>query len=235
MPRFFPEAWFGWLWLALLLGLVLAAAYVDFRRYVIPKALSLSLLLAGTVLQMVRGAWLGSQEIAVWLLPPGIVWGALDGLVFALAGFVTGFGLFFALWLLRTCGGGDVKLFAAIATWTGPNLALWVLGASVFVVAVLASLKGIFLLLVGRRRELVSQAGGNRVRRPGRHSTSRNQERTVQEMLEQGERPKRLMSFSLPLAISLALVLGWKFWEELRLPWASNWHSPTNTGQTSSL
>lgn len=235
MPRFFPEVWFGWLWLALLLSLVLTAAYVDFRRYVIPKALSLTLLVAGTVLQMVRGAWLGSQEIAVWLLPPGIFWGALDGLLFALAGFVTGFGLFFALWLLRTCGGGDVKLFAAIATWTGPNLALWVLGASIFVVAILASLKGIYLLLVGRRRELVAQAGANRARRHAGHSSNPNQERTVQEMLEQGERPKRLMSFSLPLAISLALVLGWKFGEELRLPWALNWHFPMNTGQTSSL
>lgn len=222
MHRFFPAVWFGWLWLALLLCGVLAAAYVDFRRYVIPRTLTIGLLVLGLVLQTVRGAWLGAQGFSVWLLPAGVFSGAVDGLLFALAGFATGFGLFFALWLLRTCGGGDVKLFAAIATWTGPISALWLLALSIVVVTVLATSKAIFLMLTGQMRQALPTEG----RTESSRWQNRDRELSVQEMLQRGQKPKRLLSFSLPLAVSLVLLLAWKCPRELGLAPPSPAHSP---------
>jgi len=222
MHRFFPAVWFGWLWLALLLVLVFAAAYVDLRRYVIPKVLTLGLWVLGMVLHTLRGAWLGWQGNSVWLLPPGVLLGAVDGLLFALAGFVTGFGLFFALWLLRTCGGGDVKLFSAIATWTGPISALWLLGLSIVVVTVLATTKAIFLMLTGQMRQALPAESRTE---PSRRQ-NRDRELSVQEMLQRGQKPKRLLSFSLPLAVSLVLLLAWKCPRELGLAPPSPAHSP---------
>jgi prepilin peptidase CpaA len=210
MRPFFPTVWFGWVWLALLLSLVFTAAYVDFRRYVIPKWITISLLLAGVVLNGIRGGWLGWAGQAVWCLPSGWAWGILDGLLFALAGFATGFGLFFLLWLLRTCGGGDVKLFAALGAWIGPAWCLWVLGLSIVLVAILGTLKAVLGLITSGPRKGLPPLSGSRRRA--------DKDLTVQEMLEQGQRPKRLLSFSLPVALSLALFLAWKLRHELLLP-----------------
>ncbi|MCS7168489.1 MAG: A24 family peptidase [Gemmatales bacterium] len=217
MALFFPNAWFGWGWLALLWAIVFVAAYMDFRRYLIPKPLTVTLFGLGLLANLVRGAWLGLHEKSVWVLPHGIWLGALDGLLFALAGFLTGFGLFFALWLLRTCGGGDVKLFAAIGAWIGPVLSLWVLGISIVLVAILATLKALYGLITQGPRESLPDLSSRR---------RAEKELSVQEMLARGQRPKRLMSFSFPLALSLVLFLAWKFRDELHLP---KWFSNTTT------
>lgn len=214
MKSFFPAPWFAWGWLALLLTLVFLAAYVDLRRYLIPKWLTITVLVGGVVANTVRGAWLGSQGIAVWTLSAGVWFGAFDGLLFALAGFLTGFGLFFALWLLRTCGGGDVKLFAGIGAWIGPEWCLWVLGLSIMLVAVLATIKLLFSMVTQGPREVFPELSASQRRT--------NKELTVQQMLQQGQKPKRLLSFSLPVALSLTLFLAWKFRHELQLPILDN-------------
>lgn len=59
-------------------------------------------------------------------------WG---GLQFALAGFGTGFGILFLLWISGGGGGGDVKLMGAVGAWLGPNLTLIVFIASGFLAA----------------------------------------------------------------------------------------------------
>jgi Flp pilus assembly protein protease CpaA len=64
------------------------------------------------------------------LSPAGVATGAVDGLLFAAAGFAGGFTLFFGLWLMGVCGGGDVKLFAALGAWIGPVLVVAVLAVS---------------------------------------------------------------------------------------------------------
>jgi prepilin peptidase CpaA len=52
----------------------------------------------------------------------------------------------FALFCLRLMGGGDVKLWAAVALWVGPDLIV----THVVLVAILGGLLGLFLLLVRR-------------------------------------------------------------------------------------
>lgn len=135
MPKpFFPNAEFAWGFLALLAALLALASYVDFHRMVIPKWLTLPLLGAGLAASIVRGGWLGYAGEKLWLFSTDSLWlGGLDGLLFALAGVVCSFAMIFLLWILGTCGGGDVKLFAAVGAWTGPAYAVFVLAASLVV------------------------------------------------------------------------------------------------------
>src|SRR5687767_1357088 len=133
---FFPGPAFAWTFCLVLVGITLFATYTDLRRFTIPKTLTLFALALGLLFNTVRGAWMaGVEGSSGWVLggQSGLV-GALDGLLFALAGFGVGFGLFFVMWFLGTCGGGDVKLFAALGAWVGPTLAIYVLiGTLVFV------------------------------------------------------------------------------------------------------
>src|SRR3954447_20707140 len=107
MSVFFPDPLFGWAYLAALFGLLAAAAWKDLRALVIPKQLTVPALALGLLVNVARGAWLGAAGNAAWVLPEGgPVVGALDGLLFTLAGFAVAFGLFFAMWFLGVCGGG---------------------------------------------------------------------------------------------------------------------------------
>jgi prepilin peptidase CpaA len=86
-------------------GLLVAAAWSDLRRLLIPNRLSLGIL-------------------ALWPLhlfatfAPGDLPGAiLGGVIVALTIFALGFALFAA----GLMGGGDVKLLAVTSLWAGPN------------------------------------------------------------------------------------------------------------------
>src|SRR5262245_32194210 len=158
---FFPDVAFAWAYCALLISILALAAVVDFRRMVIPKAITLSLLGLGVCLSIVRGSWLGSHGEKVWLLPSGMWLGALDGFLFALAGFVVSFLIIFVLWVLNTCGGGDVKLFAALGVWLGPTYGFYVLAVSLVVLAIVVVVK---VLALGVSRRTIRKL--NEVNRP---------------------------------------------------------------------
>ena len=81
-------------------GLLIAAAASDWRNLVIPNRYSLALV-----------ALFPSYVIA---MGGDVNW--MGHLLYAGAAFVAGFLLF----SLRLFGGGDVKLFAAVALWAGP-------------------------------------------------------------------------------------------------------------------
>src|SRR5262249_34679259 len=139
--------------------LTAVAAYVDLRREVIPKKLTLLVLGLGVLCSVLRCAWLGAsgQGDKVLLFGAHGPWiGALDGVVFALAGFAMGFALFFIMWILGTCGGGDVKLFAALGAWVGFQLALVLLIATLVIVSLFVVLR---VLMTGSLRGL--RKGGN--------------------------------------------------------------------------
>lgn len=51
--------------------------------------------------------------------------GVMAGFLFALVGFVLGLILFMVFWQIGICGGGDVKLFAAVASWLGWKCSYW--------------------------------------------------------------------------------------------------------------
>lgn len=115
----FPDAGFAWVYYLLLIGLLLVASYTDVRWVVIPKWLTIPMLLIGVLLNVCRMAWLATLGEETWHLGTGSVWvGAADGFLFSLEGFAVGFGLFLVMWILGTAGGGDLKLFAALVpTW----------------------------------------------------------------------------------------------------------------------
>ena len=191
-PLVFPHPAFGWSWYVVLLSLLLASAYWDLRTHLIPKWLPLTLLALGLGGQLVRGTWLGLMDDEVWLLGRhGALVAAVDALLFGAAGFAVGFATFFAMWILRICGGGDVKLFAALSVWTGPKWALWLLAGSTAVLIVLAM--GVMLSAFLRRGP--SSALKAFSRRAGMPN----------------EAKARGMTYSLPLVIASAIMLAW-FW-----------------------
>ena len=185
----FPNAVFAWGAIILLVGLLVRIAINDFQTLTIPNRMVLPVLGIGLVVGVIRGASLGARGERVFLLSPaGAALGAVDGLLFAVAGFLLAFGVFFLLWLLGTGAGGDVKLFAAIGAWVGPGEAMRILFASVVVVA--ATL-------------IVQIIRGTGTREPRVHAADEQADPAI------GTKRKRIQSFALPLTISTAVVLAW--------------------------
>ncbi len=195
---FFPDPIFGWACYVILVGLTAIAAVIDLRTMKVPKWLTLGTLAVGVALNLTRGIWLGIQEQSVWVLVAGPVTGALDGLLFSLCGFLTAFGLFFVLWFLGTCGGGDVKLLAAVGPWIGPRNALYVVAGTLICVVAFSLARLIASLLTEGWKTTQKQ-----------FSLKRGQGGLV---------PRgRLMTFSLPVAVATAAVLLWVFRFDLQL------------------
>ncbi|MGE0528973.1 MAG: prepilin peptidase [Bdellovibrionales bacterium] len=199
---FFPGPIFGWIYLSILFALLMVAAYIDWRWVVIPKWLTLSLLGLALLFNMVRGALLGSQGHATWILGiSGPAGGVLEGLLYTLAGTATGFGLYFLMWILGACGGGDVKLSAALGGWIGPYLFIWILMATVLLVGLLTMLQIAWGILTGkgvRIEKMAPKAGPGKVK-------------WTKEQLK-----RRKLVFSLPLALACIIVLPWFFRFDLR-------------------
>ncbi len=197
-PLKFPGPLFAWAFCSVLLAVLAVASYEDLKRMVIPKWVTLPMLFLGVVFNMLRGGWV-----------EGTGWGAWNGFLTSLGGFGTGFGLFLLMWLLGTCGGGDVKLFAALGAWTGPLLAIYILIGTLVLVVVLSVSKVALALLSGKPR-LALQLAAPPVGRAGGRSGSGSGPpvRTPRQ---------RLMTYSLPVALSTACVLLWVFRSELRL------------------
>jgi prepilin peptidase CpaA len=200
MPHpFFPDPMFAWVFSLALVALTAAGAVADLRALVIPKTVSLTTLGLGLAANVVRAAWLGAAGLELWALETGgAALGALDGLLFALAGFAVGFGLFLVLWLLGTAGGGDVKLFAAVGAWLGPK---WILYALVVTYVI------VFLGTLARAALRVA-TGGPAVKGRGRRGA---------ELTPEDLRKRREMGYGLPVALATAAVVLWVFRAELGL------------------
>src|SRR5207248_1261453 len=119
-----------------------------------------------------------------------------DGLLFAAAGFLLGFAVFFVLWILGACGGGDVKIFAAVGAWLGPTLAVFVLAGTMALVMLIAAARVAWDVATCKARP-------GRALRPARGRTDRP--------------ARRLISYSLPLALATVLVALWVFRGDLHL------------------
>ncbi len=200
---FFPDPVFGWAFYVVLMALLAIAAYTDLRALVIPKQLTLTLLGLGLAVNLIRGAWLGATGAPVWLLGEGgSGLGALDGVLFSLAGFALGFAIFFVLWVMGACGGGDLKLFAALAAWLGPNLSIMVLIGTLALVFVVSA----FRLVAKTSKKGVFAAvrptpAFNRPTGSGKGPIPRS----------------RLISYALPVALATAFVVLWVLRVDLRL------------------
>jgi len=85
---------------AALVALVLSAAVTDIRSRRIPNSLTLAGVIAGLVLQLALGGWLGLRA--------------------SLLGLAVGFVVLLPPFLLRGGGAGDVKLMAGVGALAGP-------------------------------------------------------------------------------------------------------------------
>lgn len=120
-PPFFPDASFGWLYYGLLVAYCLAAVQTDVKWQRLPNFLTVQMFALGLVMNLIRSTWLGySGEPGRYFGWSGSMGGFIEGVCFALAGFVVAFAIFVVLLILKKCGAGDVKLMAAIGTWVGP-------------------------------------------------------------------------------------------------------------------
>jgi Flp pilus assembly protein protease CpaA len=204
---FFPNPAFAWTFYGILVALLAMAAAIDLRRVLVPKWLSLTTLALGVACNVVRGSWMGGLDLADWCLGPhwdgwrGAWLGGADGLLFALAGFLTGFGIFFLMWTVGACGGGDVKLFAAVGAWVGPYISLWILALSTIILIMLLGLKlGVLFLIQSPKAPSPPQAD-KKGKATGPHEP----------------RIARGLTYSLPLALATALALLWFFRLDLKL------------------
>jgi prepilin signal peptidase PulO-like enzyme (type II secretory pathway) len=199
--QFFPDLAFGWAFLAVLGTFLATATYMDLRFAIIPKWVSVTALPIGLLFNAIRCGWFAHVDPAAvnhsaFLIQANgsIGLGVLDGLLFALAGFLFGFVFYTVLWILGVAGGGDVKLCAAIGAWVGAAWTLWIIIASIAIVMVLVLAWGAYAISQGSLRGL---------RKPTNISTKK--------------RARRLLTFSTPLCIATLLVLSWKLREELNL------------------
>jgi Flp pilus assembly protein protease CpaA len=160
----------------------------------------------GVVFNMIRGIWLGAQQQGVWVLSSGgsVVgagWGAIDGLLFALAGFGFAFGILFVMWLLGQAAGGDLKLCAALGAWVGVKYFFFVLIGTGILVVVIGVVQMIRLVVLkGPRRAFFRSRGPAGKGRPA-----------------VGHHKDRLLAYALPLALSTAILLPLLLRTDLRL------------------
>jgi prepilin peptidase CpaA len=201
MPQhFFADSLvLAWAYYGVVLGITLIATYTDLRRLLIPKWLTLPALAGGVifhvVLGAVRGPWFVLDPNSGWFL------GAVDGLLFALAGFAVGFALFFVMFMAGACHGGDVKLFAAVGAWVGPVATIFLLALTIVFVVVLAAAR------------LVWQSGRRGFRRTVKDYSMKGARQPLKGsgQPERKETRRRLMAYSPAVALSTAVLLLWMF------------------------
>lgn len=134
LPTLFTLALLG-----TLAGLLVIAAIGDIRHFIISNRLCLTVALLGLVYTLADVNLPDAQ-----LLQGSIKWHLIATLAIALVIFVV-CAIFFALKLM---GGGDVKLIAAIALWTGPR---WTLDF-LLVTAIAGGLVTLGVLLLSLRK-----------------------------------------------------------------------------------
>jgi Flp pilus assembly protein protease CpaA len=178
MDVVFPNPAFGWVFLLAILSVLIAACYFDFRRRIIPNRLTIPALLAGFAINALR---LGMYRDHT---PSGV----MEGLLFSLLGFLLGFGLFLIFWLIGLCQGGDVKLFAAVASWLGWRCSFWVWLLSFMIMSVL-----MVILVLAR-----SFAGA-----------SKNDQQDSAQPAASGPKRGKRVPYSIALTVAVAIVLLW--------------------------
>lgn len=199
---FFPNPVFGWVFVLLLLSLLALAAVIDIRTARIPKPLTISIAVSGLMINGIRGCWLGSLDLEVWELGKGSVWlGGLDGFLFSVVGLLFAFIVFFGMYLLGSCGGGDVKLCAAIGAWIGAIYTIFLLFATVVTLVIWIVGK---IALGGTRSLKQAQKARVQLKNPKANAKSK-------------ELPRGRMTFSLPAAVAAAMVMFWVFRVDLQL------------------
>lgn len=168
------------------------AAICDIRTKRLPNALTVPAFVAALVFALVSGA-----------VDSGIA-GAGNQFLWALAGFGTGFGFLFVLWLIGGGGGGDVKFMGALGAWLGAWLTLQVLLISTVIVACGA----LFVLAWEFCRLGVSGAQRRYLSPSGRQQALAKAQKEHKDQARQKVAVgRRLMPFGVPVALATWMVL----------------------------
>jgi Flp pilus assembly protein protease CpaA len=183
MPALFPNLPFAILFVVILVAGLGYAAYVDWKTMKVPKWLTVGLFGSGVAINAIQGGWLGWDGGPVWILgADNAFFGTLTGILYSLAGFLTGFVLFFVFWIFGLSGGGDVKLVGAAGAWLGWYLVLiGVLLSLPFLIVLTLSVTG-YRVAKGKLPKVAATKG-------------KGQQRTV-------------MTYSLPFALGVYVVLS---------------------------
>ena len=124
-PQFFPDVIFGWVYVAVLVGLLGTAAWIDTRTAKIPNRLTVVTLALGLVFNAVRGGWMAAEDKPLWVFETGTVWlGVIDALLFAVAGFLVTFFVMMGLWILGGLQAASNLVYAA-AAWSMTDAMGW--------------------------------------------------------------------------------------------------------------
>src|SRR5207253_1912546 len=102
---------------------------------------------------------------------------------------------------LGVCRGGDVKLFAAVSSWVGPEFFLWILALSTIILFVLSLMQAVFAF----RAASPQAAPSGRADKKSKGTVARDPRRA------------RGLTYAFPLALATALVLLWVFRADLNL------------------
>lgn len=203
---FFPDVGFAWAFCVGLVLLIGVAAWTDTTRAKIPNRLVLVILALGMVMNGIRAGWLAADGKPLWWLESGAAWrGVIDGLLYSLLGFVVAFVVMFVIWIMGSCGGGDVKLMAAVSAWVGLSgfLFLWLGSVIVLFFWVAAKVLSGGMSPRGIKRTLSKVDAGRKAHDQGK-----------EQVVKKG---KLRVTFSLPLLITTVCVLLWVYRYELEL------------------
>lgn len=106
--------------------LLIIAFYTDVRHKKLPNWLTVSGMLVGVIFHLITAG--------------------VDGLIFSFLGLLVGGGIFLLLYLFKTIGAGDVKLFAAIGAIVGVKMVLYIMMYSI----IFAGMLSVIILLFTR-------------------------------------------------------------------------------------
>lgn len=172
-----------------LVSFTLATAYTDTFRWKIPNKLTLPFFGLGLLYQIV-----------FWGVEP---WhGLMDthGLLDGLAGFVLGFGLYFALWFVAGGGAGDVKLMGALGVWLGFKLTFFLIIASLFMVVFDSIVVMIYRVLrMGAKRYKQQYLATGKTDAKGKP--------VFKQETREEKRKRRMLPFAIPVAMAVWLVM----------------------------
>jgi Flp pilus assembly protein protease CpaA len=191
---FFPDPIFAWSFFGIIAVLTAIAAYIDTRKAIIPKWLTIGTLIVGFVVNIVRSALMASQNKPLWLFESGSVGlGILDGFLFSLIGGVFAFALLTGIWCLGLCGGGDVKVFLALGAWFG------IVG---FIYLYLMSVAVLWIWVV-----LAMVTRGATVKQIKKANPSVAKKKSGRELPDQVAPPKLRFTYSFPIAVATVVLM----------------------------
>ena len=173
-----------WLPVVIIGSITLVAAVIDVRTRRIPNWFTVPVLAGGLLFHAITGGW--------------------GGLLTAIGGFATGFGILLVLWLTGGGGGGDVKLMGAVGAWLGAwhTLIVFLLSGG------FAAFFSLLVLLGSLMQHGYRHVQRRHLSRPDAGSKKKAAAPDSPEAVRR-KTGRRILPFALPVACSTWVVFLW--------------------------